>query len=109
MQLAEKEIVQDDSGGTRVIHRHDKAHMPFHRLCQTRAISTAHRERLEALGDGINPRRLHQQAYDDLDDTFCLPCAAPGSRQKVHLTLAKNLDRRKEPLSHLDFNHTSVD
>jgi hypothetical protein len=109
MHLAEKEIVQDENGGTRVIRRHDKARTPFDRLCETDAISTAHREQLEALRDGINPRRLRQQIYDDLDDIFRLPCAAPGSRQNVHLTLAKNLDRRKEPLSHLDFNRTSVD
>jgi hypothetical protein len=109
MHLAEKEIVQDENGGTRVIRRHDKARTPFDRLCETEAISTAHREQLEALRDGINPRRLRQQIYDDLEDIFRLPCAAPGSRQNVHLTLAKNLDRRKEPLSHLDFNCTRVD
>jgi len=108
MHLAEKQVVQDDNGGTRVIRRHDKARTPFDRLCETEAISTPHREQLEALRDGINPRRLRQQIYDDLDVIFRLPCAAPGSRQNVHLTLAKNLDRRKEPLSHLDFNCTSV-
>jgi hypothetical protein len=109
MHLAEKEIVQDDNGGTRVIRRHDKARTPFDRLCDTDAVSTAHREQLEALRDGINPRRLRQQIYDDLDHIFRLPCTAPGSRQNVHRTLAKNLDRRKEALSHLDFSCTSVD
>jgi len=109
MHLAEKEFVQDDNGGTRVIRRHDKARTPFDRLCDTDAITKTHREQLEALRDGINPRRLRQQIYDDLDDIFRLPCATPGSRQNVHLTLAKNLDRRKEPLSHLDFNCTRVD
>ena len=109
MHLAEKEIVQDDNGGTRVVRRHDKARTPFDRLCETDAISTPHRQQLDALRDEINPRRLRQQIYDDLDDIFRLPCAAPGSRQNVHLTLAKNLDKRKEPLSHLDFNCTSVD
>lgn len=109
MHLAKKEIVRDDKGGTRVIRRHDKARTPFDRLCETDAISAAHRGQLEALRDGINPRRLRQQIYDDLDDIFNLPCAAPGSRQNVHLTLAKDLDRRKESLSHLDFNCTSVD
>lgn len=99
MHLGEKEIVQDDNRGIRVIRRHDKARTPFDRLCEIEAISTAHREQLEALRDGINPRRLRQQIYDDLDDIFRLLCAAPGSRQNFHLTLAKNLDRRKEPLS----------
>jgi hypothetical protein len=109
MHLADKSTVQDDNGGTRVIRRHDKARTPFDRLCETDAITTAHREQLEALRDGINPRRLRQHIYDDPDDIFQLPCAAPGSRQNVPLTLAKNLDRRKEPFSHLDSHCTSVD
>lgn len=109
MHLVEKEIVQDENGGTRVIRRHDKARTPFDRLCETDAISDPHRAQLEALRDRTNPRRLRQEIYDDLDHVFSLPSARPGSKQNVHLTLAQNLDKAKEPLSHLDFNCTSVD
>lgn len=109
MHLVEKEIVQDENGDTRVIRRHDKARTPFDRLCETDAISDLHRAQLEALRDRTNPRRLRQEIYDDLNHVFSLPCARPGSKQNVHLTLAQNLDKGKEPLSHLDFNCTSVD
>lgn len=108
MHLVEKEVTRDESGTTRVRRRHDRARTPFERVCETDAILPSHREQLEALRDSINPRQLHQQIYDDLGDIFSLPCAEPGSIQNVHLTLTNTIDRGNEPLSHLDFNCTSV-
>ena len=109
MHLVEKEVIEDKSGTTRVRRRHDKARPPFERVCETDAISSSHREQLEALRDGINPRRLRQEIHDDLDGIFSLPCAEAGSVQNVHLTLTKNIQDGDEPLSHLEFNRTPVE
>lgn len=109
MHLVEKEIVRDEGGATHVRRRHDRARTPFDRVCETGVILRAHREQLEALRDSVNPRRLRQKIYDDIDHLFTLPCARPGSTQNIHLTLTKNLDLAKEPLSHLDFNCTPID
>ena len=108
MHLVEKEIIREEDQTTRVRRRHDKARTPFDRLCDTTAILPAHREKLEALRDSINPRRLRSEIYDAIDDIFTLPCAEPGSSQNVHLTLAKNRENGKELLSKLAFNRTRV-
>jgi hypothetical protein len=108
MHLVEKEIVREEGQITRVRRRHDKARTPFDGLCDTKAILPPHKEQLEALRDSINPRRLRSEIYDDIHAIFKLPCAQPDSNQNVHLTLAKNRDNRKEPLSNLAFSRTRV-
>jgi hypothetical protein len=108
MHLVEKEIVREEDQATRVRRRHDKARTPFDRLCETEAILPAHREQLEALRDSINPRRLRSEIHDDITHILDLPCAEPGSTQNVHLTLANNLEHRKEAPSDLDFNRTPI-
>lgn len=108
MHLVEKEIIRNDDQTTRVRRHHDKARTPFDRLCNTEAILPAHREQLEGLRDGINPRQLRSEIYDDIDALFKLPCAEPGSTQNVHHTLATCLKQEKELLSNLAFNRTPV-
>jgi hypothetical protein len=108
MHLVEKEIVREDGQIVRVRRRHDKARTPFDRLCQTKAILPEHREQLETLRDSINPRRLREEIHDDINAILELPCAQPGSKQDVHLTLTKNCQARKEALSTFAFNRTSI-
>ncbi len=108
MHLVEKEIVQDQSGATRVRRRHDKARTPFERACDAKVISPIHQSQLEALGDSINPRRLRQEIDDDLQHIFSLPCAQAGSTQNVHLTLSNNGNKPKEALLDFAFNRTVI-
>jgi len=108
MHLVKKEIVRQEGEAARVRRRHDKARPPFDRLCETDAILPAHGAQLEALRDSLNPRHLRSQIHDDIECVLNLPCAEPGSRQDVRLSLAKNRDNRKELLSNLNFNRTSI-
>jgi hypothetical protein len=63
---------------------------------------------LEALRDSINPRRLRQEIYDDIESIFKLPGAVPGITENVHLTLAKNHQKGKDELLDLAFNRTTI-
>ena len=108
MHLVEKQIIRNDDQTTRVRRTHDKARTPFDRLCDTEAILPTHREQLQALRNGINPRQLRSEIYDDINSIFKLPCAEPGSTQNVHHTLGTRLEQEKEPLSNLAFNRTPV-
>ncbi|MGD2164951.1 MAG: hypothetical protein PVH50_05410 [Anaerolineae bacterium] len=108
MDLVQKDIVQDPSGTTRVRRRHDKARTPFQRACDANVISPTHKKQLEALRDSINPRRLRQEIYDDLQHIFSLPCAQAGSTQNVHLTLSNNGKNAKEAFLDFEFNRTVI-
>jgi hypothetical protein len=110
MHLAEKEIIQEDGKPARVKRRYDQARTPFDRLCETDAILPEHRDQLEALRDRINPRRLRQEIYDDIERIFALPNAAPGTTENVHLTLMQNLNSAKgdDNLFNLAFNRTPI-
>jgi len=84
-------------------------HLETHdRLCKTEAILPEHREQLEALRDSINPRRLRQEIYDDIEHIFELPGAVPGAAENVHLTLAKNHQKGDDELPDFVFNRTTI-
>ncbi len=71
----------------RITRRYDQARTPFHRLCQTDAISQEQKEHLRALRDQVNPRQLRQEIYQLLDHIFDLPGAVPGKTEDVFQTL----------------------
>jgi len=109
MHLIEKEVILEDGKPARVKRRYDQARTPFDRLCATDVILPAHREQLEALRDRINPRRLRQEVYDDIERIFALPGAVPGITENVYLTLTKNLDPEKgDDLFNFAFNRTTI-
>lgn len=110
MHLVEKKVIRENGQPTRVIRRHDQAQTPFDRLCQTDAILPEHRDQLQALRDRINPRRLRQEIYDDIERIFELPGAVPGITENVHLTLAHNLPAEKgdDYLPKFSFNRTPI-
>jgi hypothetical protein len=91
MHMAEKSWIRED-GQTRVKRRYDQACTPFHRVCKTKAISQERRQQLEDLRDKTNPRQLRKEIYKLIDDLFSLPCATPGTRENVRLTLLKHSD-----------------
>ena len=80
----------------------------FDRLCKTEAVLPKHRQQLEALRDSINPRRLRQEIYDDIESIFKLPGAVPGITENVHLTLTKNHQKEEDELLDLAFNRTTI-
>ena len=110
MHLAEKETIYEDGPPVRIRRRFDQARTPFDRLCQTNAILPEHRQRLEALRDRINPRRLRQDIYDDIERLFDLPGAVPGVTENVYRTLEKPLDPEKgdDDLFNFAFNRTPI-
>jgi len=108
MHLVEKEVIRENGTRARVRRRYDKARTPFDRLCKTEAILPEHREQLEALRDSINPRRLRQEIYDDIEHIFELPGAVPGTAENVHLTLAKNHQKGDDELLDFVFNRTTI-
>jgi hypothetical protein len=88
MHLIEKTVTLEQGQPTRVKRKHDLARTPFDRLCSTDAVAQQCRERLQALRDRINPRRLRQEIYALLDQLFDLPGAVPGVTEDVFQTLA---------------------
>ena len=88
MHLVDKEIIRRTGQSVHVKRRYDDAATPFDRLCQTDAILPQHRDQLAALRDSINPRRLRQEIYDDIEQLFLLPGARPGQTENVRLTLS---------------------
>lgn len=88
MHLIEKTVTLEEGQPTRVKRKHDQARTPFDRLCGTDAIAQQCQERLQALRDRINPRRLRQEIYDLIDQLFDLPGAVSGVTEDVFQTLA---------------------
>ena len=108
MHLIDKKMLQEDGQPARVKRYHDEARTPFDRLCETDAILPEHREQLEALRASLNPRRLRQEIYEDLDHLFTLPGALPGATENVHLTLAQNREKEDHDDLNLTFNRTAI-
>jgi len=88
MHLAEKTVIRTEGQTTRIRRRYDKAQTPFDRLCATDAIAPEHRDRLQALKDQTNPRRLRQDIYRLIDDLLALPGAIPGKTENIYHTLS---------------------
>ena len=108
MHLVEKAVIREDGQPVQVKRRHDEARTPFERLCETDAILPEHREQLETLRDGINPRRLRQEIYADIEHTFALPGAVSGITEDVYLTLAKNQEKGDDEWLNVEFNRTPI-
>ena len=115
MHLVGKEVIREEGLPTRVIRRHDTPRTPFDRLCETDAILPQHKEQLEILRDGTNPRQLRQEIYDTVDEILSLPTATPAHRESVLDTLSHSVTfenaaddplnfgfRRTEVLDHTD-------
>ena len=108
MHLIEKEVIRENGQCAHVKRRYDEARTPFDRLCKTEAILPQHHEQLKALRDSINPRRLRQEIYDDIESIFALPGATPGTSENVHLTLAANHQTGNDELLPFAFNRTII-
>jgi len=104
LHLVEKEVTQVPGQPVQVRRKHDQAATPFARLCQTDAILPEHQAQLEALRDAINPRRLRQEIYAEIEHIFKLPAAVSGMTENVHLTMLDSAD----PWLKLAFNRTSL-
>jgi len=87
MRLKGKDWIRQDGHRIRVKRCYDEARTPFDRLCQTTTIWQEERERLQALRDQTNPRRLRQEIYDALEYLSALPGAVQGVTEDVRLTL----------------------
>jgi len=91
MHLEEKLIIRAEGQPTRVVRRHDTARTPFDRLCATDAILPEHKAHLEALRDATNPRQLHQEILDAVDQIIALPTASAGVPESVFETLTHSV------------------
>jgi hypothetical protein len=92
MRLCAKEYRTLDDGSLRLRRRYDRARTPFDRLAATPHVFLEGKNALATLRDELNPRRLRQEIYTDLDALFALPCAAPGTTENVLDTLAVPID-----------------
>jgi len=88
MRVTEKIIVSREGQSTRVKQQYDQARTPLDRLCETDAISKEQKEHLLSLRDQVNPRKLRQAIYDQIDYIFSLPGAKPGVTEDVYQTLS---------------------
>jgi|GEM_PF-2380634 len=95
MRVTEKIIVSRDGQSTRVKRRYDQARTPLDRLCETDAISKERKEQLQSLRDQVNPRKLRQDIYDQIDYIFNLPGAKPGVTEDVYQTLSQPIQMLK--------------
>jgi hypothetical protein len=89
MRVKEKIIVSRDGQSPRVKRHYDQARTPLDRLCETNAISQEQKEELLALRDQVNPRKLRQAIYDQIDYIVSLPGAKPGVTEDVYQTLSQ--------------------
>ena len=80
---------------SRFKRRFDSARTPFHRLCETDAISEQDKRKLQALRDQTNPRQLRREIYHLLDEIFLLPGAVPGQPEDVYETLFAPIENQK--------------
>ena len=80
---------------SRIKRRFDSARTPFHRLCETDAISEQDKRALQALRDQTNPRQLRREIYQLLDEIFLLPGAIPGQTEDVYETLFAPMENQK--------------
>jgi hypothetical protein len=90
MRLVEKTMIPlpgADGQTSTIRRRFDRPRTPLDRLCETDAISEQHKEQLRALHDQTNPRQLHREIYQLLDEIFLLPGAIPGETEDVYQTL----------------------
>ena len=108
MHLIAKEVIREDGQPARVKRHHDDARTPFDRLCDTDDILPEHQAQLEALRDSINPRRLREEIYDDIEHLSTIPPATPGVTENVHQTLAKNQENGDNDALDFTFNRTPV-
>jgi hypothetical protein len=95
MRLAQKTVIRTEGQTTRIRRRYDKAQTPFARLCATGAIDPEDRDRLQALKDQTNPRRLRQAIYQLIDDLLALPGATPGRTEDIYQTLSTPISPQK--------------
>jgi len=90
MRLVEKTLDPSPPGEgqpSRLRRRFDRARTPLDRLCETDAISEQQKAQLRDLHDQTNPRQLHREIYQLLDEIFLLPGATPGQTEDVYETL----------------------
>jgi hypothetical protein len=90
MRLAEKTVDPSPPAQgqpSRIRRRFDQARSPLDRLCETDAISEQQKAQLRELHDQTNPRQLHREIHQLLDEIFLLPGATPGQTEDVYETL----------------------
>jgi IS30 family transposase len=92
MRLQQKEYRTLEDGSVRLHRRFDVARTPLDRLIATEQVPPDRKEALLALRDSLNPRRLRQEIYADLQALFALPCATPGVTENVLETLLIPID-----------------
>jgi len=92
MRLQQKEYRTLEDGSVRLRRRFDVARTPLDRLIATEQVPPDRKEALLALRDSLNPRRLRQEIYADLQALFALPCATPGVTENVLETLLIPID-----------------
>ena len=87
MHLMEKLVIRKEGQPTQIKRRHDTARTPFDRLCTTTAIAEERRIPLHTLRERTNPRQLHDEINDLIEDLFSLPGATPGASENVYHTM----------------------
>ena len=98
MRLREKTtepLLSAEGHPSRIKRRFDQARTPFHRLCETDAISEQQKQQLRTLRDQVNPRQLRQEIYQLIDHIFLLPGAVPGETEDVYETLSAPTESQK--------------
>ena len=88
MCLRAKEYQPLGDGSLRLRRQFDAARTPFDRLAATPQLFLEKMDALITLRNTINPRRLRQEIYADMDALFALPCAVTGVTENVLGTLA---------------------
>jgi hypothetical protein len=91
MRLVEKTLDPSAPGqgqASRIRRPFDRARTPLDRLYETDAISEQQKAQLRELHDQTNPRQLHGEIYQLLDEIFLLPGAIPGETEDVYETLS---------------------
>ena len=91
MRVVAKTAIPDAKQGWKIKRRYDRPHTPFERLCTSAVLSAEQRNRLRALRDTTNPRRLRKDIHALRDRLSSLPNAKRP--QNVLLTLSTPIQK----------------
>ena len=88
MRVTEKILLPANGRDAHITRRYDRARTPLDRLCDMEVTPPTRKQHLLTLRDQINPRRLRQAIYDQIEYIFHLPPVESGVVEDVHRTLA---------------------
>jgi len=89
MRLQEKIVSSTEDGELKVKRHYGQARTPLDRLCATQVLSEEQKQNLLDLREQVNPRKLRQAIYNQIETISQMPGAQEGLPEDIFQTLAQ--------------------